>query len=256
MPWQAIGKKVLDAGMNDHIAKPINVNEMFHLMAKWITPAHPVTEVVDKAAIEQMSILDLDGINTADGLKRVQGNSAFYLKLLRKTATSQKDFMREFSEAVQHENWELSTRLAHTLKGVAGNIGAESLQGACADLEKLAHNRRTDSKTLESVEIELQRVLSSVASLSDDISDNSKQEDLPLDYPAVANVLTTLAEQCLEYDTSALETIETNAALFSTDVLQSEVSLLGKALEDYDFEAAEAVIEKMQQWLAGKTSEK
>ncbi|MGL1933350.1 MAG: response regulator, partial [Desulfotalea sp.] len=36
-------EKVIKAGMNDHIAKPINVEDMFQTMAKWITPSEPTS---------------------------------------------------------------------------------------------------------------------------------------------------------------------------------------------------------------------
>ncbi|HEB27885.1 MAG TPA: PAS domain S-box protein, partial [Porticoccus sp.] len=37
-------KKVLDAGMNDHIAKPFTKVELFTTMAKWVKPNTPMTE--------------------------------------------------------------------------------------------------------------------------------------------------------------------------------------------------------------------
>jgi CheY-like chemotaxis protein len=242
-------EKVIIAGMNDHIAKPINVKEMFHTMAKWITPSKPSKKVV-VTEVEEMAIPKLHGINTEAGLARTQGNSTLYLKLLRKVAKSQAGFISEFSEAEKQGDWELATRLAHTLKGVAGNIGAELLQDACAELEKQAIEHQTGDTELKAVEAALQQVLKSVSSLADDAADDQTGTiDHPLDRDAVQQVLSTLAQQCGEFDTSALETIESNSQLFTTDFLKSESILMQKALEAYDFETAEAVIEKMQGWI-------
>ncbi len=243
-------EKVLDAGMNDHIAKPINVNDMFHLMAKWISPATPVAAVAHVQE-KQDIIPELDGINTVDGLARVQGNSKLYLKLLRKTAQSQSEFIGEFSEAVKQGDWELATRLAHTLKGVAGNIGAESLQAACADLENLAKEQQIVDPALAAAEVELQQVLQSLSSLTPSLSsDKTKSSDTPLDRDAIGQVLATLAQQCAGYDTDALETIAVNHDLFSAGFLGSQLRLVEQALDSYDFETASTIVKEMQDLLA------
>jgi PAS domain S-box-containing protein len=238
-------EKVTDAGMNDHIAKPINVAEMFRTMARWITPSSPTVSTHVNSPKEAV-IPELDGINTASGLARTLGNSRLYLKLLRKTVESQNGFAREFKVAVEEKDWELATRLVHTLKGVAGNIGAELLADACAELERQAHAHQTEDTKLKVVESELERVLLSVNSLAGDAADQSETFDQHLDRDAVQQVLTTLMEQCQEYDSSALETIENSSELFTTEILKTELILLEKALNGYDFEAALAVVEKMQ----------
>jgi len=43
-------EKCLAAGMNDHITKPINVNDMFNTMAHWITPAQSAPEQTSEQA--------------------------------------------------------------------------------------------------------------------------------------------------------------------------------------------------------------
>jgi two-component system sensor histidine kinase/response regulator len=241
-------EKVMAAGMNDHIGKPIDVNDMFKVMAKWITPANPAV-ATGTPTPQDIVIPEMDGINTVAGLARTQGNIKLYHKLLRKTAESQADFVRAFNAAVAGKDWELATRLAHTLKGVAGNIGAELLQDACAELEQQAQAHRTGDAELEVAETELQRVLQSINSLADDDADQTANIDKPLDRVAALQVLATLARQCEEYDTSALDTIEKSSELFSTGFLKSESILMKKALEAYDFETAQAAIEKMQGWV-------
>ncbi len=66
------------------------------------------------------------------------------------------DFVREYKEAVEDDNWERATRLAHTLKGVAGNIGAEALQNGCAALEEQAGKQQKAADELNAVDVELQ----------------------------------------------------------------------------------------------------
>ncbi len=248
-------EKVLDAGMNDHIAKPINVNDMFHLMAKWISPATPVAAVA-QVQEKQDIIPELDGINTVDGLARVQGNSKLYLKLLRKTAQSQSEFIGEFSEAVKQGDWELATRLAHTLKGVAGNIGAESLQAACADLENLAKEQQIVDPALAAAEVELQRVLNSVKILADknkvetEISaTNDGSTPVIVDELRLAEVLNTLSTAISEYDTGAQDIIDNEEALFKAAGFTTELKQITASLESYDFDSALSCCEAMNKKL-------
>jgi two-component system sensor histidine kinase/response regulator len=237
-------EKSLHAGMNDHVTKPIDPEQLFAALQKWITPAHSL-EPVKKTTREQLVIPDLDGINTVDGLARVQGNSTLYLKLLRMTAESQLNFSSEFNEAVENGDWELATRLTHTLKGVAGNIGAESLQTACAALEHLAGQQQTGDAQFKVVDVELQRVLKSVSSLAELSIDKKEIIKAVPDRDEVDLVLAILAEQIADYDTSALETIESNYELFEAGFFKSQLPLLEKALGEYDFDTAQALLKKM-----------
>ncbi|WP_169719648.1 PAS domain S-box protein [Psychromonas aquimarina] len=242
--------KVLEAGMNDHIAKPINVNDMFQIMAKWITPANPAAEAAVKQE-EAVDIPELDGINTEAGLARTLKNSKLYIKLLRKTALNYNRFMDEFDEAAAAADWELAQRLAHTLKGVAGNIGAESLQAACAVLEAQAKDKQAGSSERRVMETELQRVLHSLASLPVATDERAAQE---IDIEAVNEVLTTMAKQLEDYDTAAQDTLDDNRSLLSGGALGTLAKAVEKALADYDFEEAQAVVVKMQEAVSQKNS--
>ncbi len=81
-------EKVLEAGMNDHIAKPINVRDMFTTMAKWITSSNKVPEPLQPAvlvdAIDEKPLPDLPGIDIARGLATTDGNHKLYRRLLNK----------------------------------------------------------------------------------------------------------------------------------------------------------------------------
>jgi two-component system, sensor histidine kinase and response regulator len=76
------------------------------------------------------------GLNTADGLRRVAGNKKLYRKLLRQFASTEADAAQRIAAALSQNDRALAERLAHTVKGVAGNIGALAVQNAAAHLEK------------------------------------------------------------------------------------------------------------------------
>ena len=122
--------------MDDHIAKPIIPKVLFETLLKWVE--HKERDVPDAPTDDEADSLelpDLAGVDTIAGLARVGGNVRSYLKLLNKFAENQADAISEIRSAFDDSDKELSVRLAHTLKGVGGAIGATNLQEAAAKLE-------------------------------------------------------------------------------------------------------------------------
>jgi len=232
-------EKVLAVGMNEHISKPINVNELFRVMAKWIVPSHPSDNAVTTEHVIDNVIPEMDGINTELGLERVQGNNKLYRKLLLKTAASQTGFVAEFDSAMTNKDWELATRLAHTLKGVAGSLGAEELQEASAALEAQSNEQLVSDEVMEAVITELSRFLNSVTAIEEKEVDATTAI---LDIEQLAAMLQTLAEQFSNYDAAAQDTFDAYPGLLAVSELKPQFKLLETALANYDFDAATTVI--------------
>ncbi len=131
--------KVLEAGMNDHIAKPLNVAEMFATIVKWVKPALAESvhvKTADAAPVPMSGLPALPGVDTQAGLDVSGGNQALYLRMLLKFRQSQGQFAQMFAAARKDLDPTASTRCAHTLKGTAGNIGAKTLALAAVALEQ------------------------------------------------------------------------------------------------------------------------
>ena len=128
-------------GMSGHIAKPIDPALLFDTMSK---VTRRVPEAVggtigptEAAVAAPADLPPVDGLDSADGLRRVGGNNKLYMKLLRQFASQQADAVGQIRAALATKDTESATRLAHTLKGVAGNLGAGPVQTAAAAVEQL-----------------------------------------------------------------------------------------------------------------------
>jgi two-component system, sensor histidine kinase and response regulator len=133
-------QKCLEAGMNGHVSKPIDPLALFETLERFVAPiakgpALPPQEPAP-AASEVDELPELSGLNTADGLRRVAGNKKLYRKLLRQFSQTEADAAQRIAVALAENDRALAERLAHTVKGVAGNIGATAVQNAAAHLEK------------------------------------------------------------------------------------------------------------------------
>lgn len=157
-------EKSIDAGMNDHIPKPFEPNELFRTLCRWVTPSKP-HEIKKVEKYDDVVIPELDGINTEIALHRLMGKRKLYLKTLHKVYESKINFIEEFEKSIKENDWELIQRQAHTMKGVAGTIGAEQLQEACLIVEKQSIEHKIGDKKLNVMKVEFNRVLKSLASL-------------------------------------------------------------------------------------------
>ncbi|NCC40427.1 MAG: response regulator [Gammaproteobacteria bacterium] len=262
-------ERVLAAGMNDHIAKPINVGELFQTLARWIRPSAPSQAVPSRSAAPTArepgpappALPTLDSIDTAAGLQRVQGNQALYLKLLRKTAQSQADSLARFDTCVAAGDWTSAQRIIHSLKGVAGNIGAEALRQACARLEAAAQARHADRASRTAVQQALERVLEAIASLPAEGAappataprgpSAAMQQVQP---ERVAQVLAELAGLIADSNLAAATRLEQEWDLLGAAGFSTELEPLRTALEDYDFDAAEPLVEQLSEQLRQSAS--
>ncbi len=133
------------AGMNDHVAKPFNVDQLFNTLMKWLPPREALAAPQPVAAFTTPSgIPPLPGVDTETGLAQTGGKSARYLDMLQRFYKGQADTPQQIEAAMRTDNRELAVRLAHTLRGTAGTLGAEGLQRIAGELEMALKNALKD----------------------------------------------------------------------------------------------------------------
>src|SRR2546422_1632938 len=137
-------QRCLASGMNDHVAKPIDPAVLFDTLGHHYRPPVEPDAVVSRpsdarAGLElgdDVKVPSIEGLDTADGLMRVAGNRRLYLKLLRQFVEQQGQAPARIGEALTAGDATVAERLAHTVKGVAGNLRAGPVQAAAAGLEQ------------------------------------------------------------------------------------------------------------------------
>jgi len=145
-------QRCLDAGMNDHVSKPIDPELLYTTVGRFFKPKAATPEAAETkptaaSSPEPVELPSVDGLDAKDGLGRVAGNRKLYLKLLRQFVDQQGPTPAQISEALTRQDTSLAERLAHTVKGVAGSLGMRAVQQVAAALEK-AIALKTDSISL------------------------------------------------------------------------------------------------------------
>jgi two-component system, sensor histidine kinase and response regulator len=216
--------RCLAAGMNDHIAKPIDPDHLVETVAHFYeaaTPAAPA-DPVDGVAQHQRppepdaNLPPIDGLDARDGLSRVGGNRRLYVKLLREFIEQQGPAAAQVSDALATGDIVRAGRLAHSLKGVAGNLGARGVQSVAARLEKAIRDRATAAdvdaarrqaaEALEALVTELRAALGPVASDVPQRSTTTTPMNPERSLEAAARLTTLLAE----FDPAAADFVDAN----------------------------------------------
>jgi PAS domain S-box-containing protein len=241
-------ERTLEAGMNAHVAKPIDVQELFATLEQWITvpeerrPAAPPPKTVSDEP--PTSIPDLPGIDTDAGLRRVGGNTKLYRSILQKFRISQADALEQIREALAAGDQELAQRTAHTLKGVAGNIGADDLQEAASMLEAAIRGGHADVETrLNALQTPLSMLLKDLRVLD---SRAPGQTATVLDPARVQPLLQRLRELLEDDDSDAAEPLEELYKMSAGSPMEKSVKKLAAAVDTYDFEVALEELDKVE----------
>ncbi|MBI5925149.1 MAG: response regulator [Aquabacterium sp.] len=252
-------ERVLGCGMNDHITKPLDLGQMFTIMARWISPAQPAVPprpdqaMASPTATSATPAIDTDAqpaghlgsLDTADGLSRCMGNMDLYLRLLKGFAKTQHDFAAQLTAAPDEE---AALLLTHTLKGLAGNIGATRLLQDVTQLEALMQSKIADetpehnraqvhaqlAKTLDA----LQAVLADIDRLNKPRADVIEQQQASLDDEALRPFWLRLRTLIEDNDAQARELLHDLLHARASLRQHPQVGELQRALERYDFDQA------------------
>jgi two-component system sensor histidine kinase/response regulator len=148
-------EKAIDVGMDDHVAKPIDVKQLFTCLGQWIKPdPERVSEDAPEQTVQsdpppsihQVALPEkIEGINLKEGLMRVGGNEKLFRNILMKLRDDYAKSDQEIKGLLQSDKTDEAERLAHSIKGVAGNVGAGPLQEAAAALESVIKQGETDT---------------------------------------------------------------------------------------------------------------
>ena len=179
-------ERCLHAGMNDYVAKPIDPVRLFAALARWIPPseveggrdgdavspahARPLAPSVGADADDWLAGLELKGIDLADGLARVNRNATLYLKMLRGFTPSWADAAERIERSLAADEAAEGQRVAHSLKSVAGNLGAARLYQSAMAVEEAIGDRRVplEARVWSELVAALSEVVEGLRALPDD----------------------------------------------------------------------------------------
>jgi PAS domain S-box-containing protein len=251
-------EKVLEAGMNDHIAKPVDVRQMYATIGRWVggtgpgrIPAQRARDAADATPPESAGGLRFPGIDTAAGLAATLNNEALYLRLLRRFHESARSFNGRFRAARAGDDATAATREAHTLKSTAGVIGATAIAKAAAALEA-ACGVGNDTAIEDALALTIAAIRPVVTGLAPIAAQGIAPADTRAVDPATITPLLAELEPLLERnDARAAALADALQDSLGGTRLSTMANAIRQALQDYDFEEALRQVRTMRTGLDG-----
>ena len=238
-------ERVLAAGMNDHIAKPLDVELMFRTMARWFDPHwHETPEPLPSMPV--FSQLDLQL-----ALKNTQDDRNLLLRLADRFVQSYQQFDSKVRDLRMSNDHRGLLRLAHTLKGNASTLGATQLAATAGRFEQLlegADGSLTSpaalQQTVDQLGAELQQLLDELQHWLD-----GQQPAIPAPVqlsapvqPSAEVLLRQLRLLLADNDVAAQDCLEQLLTLADPGVEPALLQRLSRMMADFLYEEALALL--------------
>ncbi|MCF6282849.1 MAG: transporter substrate-binding domain-containing protein [Candidatus Polarisedimenticolaceae bacterium] len=243
----------IEQGMNEHLSKPIAPDELFKMLNKWLKrdkrekPHQPTEKLVEKG--DNLLPDSLPGIDIQWGVTRVGGNHTLFKKLLAEFYQRHHTDQTDITKQLHNGDTDSARRSAHTLQGVAGNIGAKHFQKEARNLESaiLAGEIAPSDGLPESFTSAFNQLFESLSLFVEETMQqhDKSSEQTELSSDELINVLKSLSAMIKDGNPDALEPLKEIKAAKGALQVNSLLKNLKSQVENYDFDMADSTLKQL-----------
>jgi len=237
--------------MNDHVSKPIDPDALFATLGRWTKTSAVKAElgaVKHARADDEVPAPQIAGIDVTGGLQRVACNKRLYVDLLRRFVAREGSVAAQIEAALERGDGTLAERMAHLLRGVAGNIGMDALFQSAGELQSGIHESRGNvQELLKEFSAELDRQVEAIQdglSLPTHIQQGDKRNEAF--NPAEALLAVARLRALLEArDADAVEAYQTLVETLRGTTDGARLDALGAAVNSFEYDAARLELDEI-----------
>lgn len=249
-------EKCISEGMNDYVTKPIDIDKLFKVLGRWMRKDVKTVSPdegpagIEVSAPEEDLPRGLPGIDMESALRRLDGNKRLFKDLLLEFKRDYAGVLDDLRGALRIGDIEAAQRIAHTIKGVAGNLSAKDLMAASGSLEIGIRDGNMEDMDLLMERFEQGiHVIFDAAQLLEDKEGRTVQADKThMETPTLANELNKLAGMLRAQDMDAEDCLESVKQNICDIDCQGDLEELEGLIGRLDFENARTALNN----LAGK----
>lgn len=248
-----IQQKIKDVGMVDFIAKPINPDDLFATIARWIKPSNRVVfqrNVVSnqKDGTLRSIFASIPNLEYIEGLRRLNFNYRLYAELLIKFRHNNLELAKQLRFLLKNGQIKEFHRQVHTLKSTAGNMGFRTVQQLAGQLEAASTGLNTEriQDLLNKVENELQTILNHLSPFETELKKNLHEEEaFSLTTDELIKGLKDSLQLLHNSDAKAKEKVHQLIFSLKSAGVSEQADMLWQAVENYQFDEAATIIENL-----------
>ena len=233
-------QRCLEAGMNDHLTKPIDPERLYAALAHWAGRQQPDALPAVSDALPDDALLRQGGINVTAGLRRVAGNRPLYNQLLAQFASQHQDAVRHLLDALARDARQEAERIAHSLKGVAANLGAQALADQAAAVERALRQGLNPRDLLAPLAERLDGTIQLIRNHGGHTPPPSPDN---ADLTPLVDVLATLAARLEQGSGDTIDYFHQHAAALRAALPVTHYTRLASAIGNFEFETALDVLD-------------
>lgn len=243
-------KSSLEAGMNAHILKPINHYELLLTIHQFTHQDAPISQ--DSAPTpNQIDLPQIDGIDAASALPRVNNNLQLFKKILLIFLNNNHNAYQELADAIQDNRLDDSIRVSHSLKGSAATIGANTLSKIAATIEQQLRTNNIGNAVehVELLRLELNKVISGLQTLEPRLETNVIPKQA-FNRDEVLKTIDTIRTHLFEDLSNTEGLINKMASIEFPEIYRPTLAILKTEYEQFNLIQVEDLLNQLYQMIA------
>ncbi len=243
-------ERCLQAGMNDHISKPLDPAALKQMVRHWLQVGESDARISAEIEpeIDHNQTLELPGIDQEDGLSRLQGNHSLYYQLLGNFYKEQQGALMRLEGFLDANQWQEACQLIHNLKGIAGNLGAKALFQQAGQLERSlrGYSESADDLNMTAFTEAFELVMSGLADLAADHDGLEPAGEGAIEVGVLNDILLNVETKLEQGDPDVIGLLPMLVRGLKDQIEQQRLKAFQDAVVNYDFDEALGVLKSIK----------